>query len=104
VIAVSSPQRSATLPDVPTLREVGLSEVEFDGWFALYAPAHLPLEIAQKLNLAIREISGLPVMQARLRSLAIDPAPLDLEALAITLRREEDIWANAARAGLLPRP
>ena len=104
VIAVSSPQRSATLPDVPTLREAGVPDVEFDGWFGLYGPAHLPLDITRKLNTAIREISALPVMQARLRSLAIDPAPLDLEALAATLRREEEVWANAARAGLLPKP
>ncbi len=104
VIAVSSPQRSTTLPDVPTLREAGVAGVEFDGWFGLYAPANLPPEIAQKLNLAMREISALPVMQARFRSLAIDPAPMDLEALAVTLRREEEVWASAARAGLLPKP
>ncbi len=104
VIAVSSPQRSSTLPEVPTLREAGVPEVEFDGWFGLYAPANLPRDITQKLNLAIREISALPVMQARLRSLAIDPAPLDLEELAATLKREEEVWAAAARAGLLPKP
>lgn len=104
IVAVSSAQRSATLPDVPTLREAGVDGVEFDGWFALYAPANLPRDITARMNQAIREISALPAMQQRLKSLAIDAAPLDLEALAATLRREEEFWAAAARAGLLPNP
>ena len=103
IIAVSSAQRTPTLPDVPTLRESGVEGVEFDGWFALYAPAHLPRDITQKLNQAIREISALPAMRDRLKSLAIDAAPLDLEQLAATLQREEALWAAAARAGLLPK-
>lgn len=104
VIAVSSPKRSATMPEVPTLREAGVPEVEFDGWFGLFGPAKLPEAITRQLNTALNEISATPAMQARLRSLAIDPAPLDLPALAATLVREEQIWAEAARAGLLPKP
>ena len=104
IIAVSSPQRSATLPDVPTLREAGVPEVEFDGWFGLFGPAKLPDAVTRQLNAALTEISATPAMQARLRSLAVDPAPLDLSALAATLVREEQVWAEAARAGLLPKP
>jgi len=104
IIAVSSPQRSATLPDVPTLREGGVPDVEFDGWFGLFAPARLPEAITVQLNTAVNEIAATPAMQARLRSLAVDAAPLDLPALARTLVREEQLWAEAARAGLLPKP
>ncbi|HEY0419731.1 MAG TPA: tripartite tricarboxylate transporter substrate binding protein [Acetobacteraceae bacterium] len=104
IIAVSSPQRSSTLPDVPTLREAGVPEVEFDGWFGLFGPAKLPEAITRQLNTAMTEISATPAMQARLRSLAVDPAPMDLPALAATLVREEQVWAEAARAGLLPKP
>ena len=104
IIAVSSPQRSSTLPEVPTLREAGVSEVEFDGWFGLFGPAKLPETITRQLNAALGEISATPAMQSRLRSLAVDPAPLDLAALAATLVREEQVWAEAARAGLLPKP
>jgi tripartite-type tricarboxylate transporter receptor subunit TctC len=103
-IAVSSPQRSSTLPEVPTLREAGVPEVEFDGWFGLFGPAKLPEAITRQLNTALTEISATPAMQARLRSLAIDPAPMDLTALAATLAREEQVWAEAAKSGLLPKP
>lgn len=104
VIAVSSPRRSAILPEVPTLRESGVPDVDFDGWFALFGPANLPSEVTRQLNAALIEISGTPAMQARLNSLAIEAAPLDLEALAATLKAEEELWAKAAAAGLLPKP
>ena len=104
VIAVSSPQRSTTLPEVPTLREAVVPEVEFDGWFGLSGPARLPETITRQLNQALIEISATPAMQVRLHSLAIDAAPMDLPALAATLAREERVWAEAARAGLLPKP
>ena len=42
-------------------------------------------------------------MQARYNSMAVDPAPMDLEALAAVLRDDEARWAKAAREGLLPK-
>ncbi len=103
VIAVTSPQRSSFLPDSPTLVECGLPDSLFIGWTGLFGPAKLPLEIAQRLNQACAEISATPAMQARYNSMAVDPAPMDLEALAAVLRDDEARWAKAAREGLLPK-
>ena len=104
VIAVTSPERSAYLPDSPTVVELGLPSVGFVGWFGLYGPARLPRPIASQLNRAITEISATPAMQARFRTLGVEAAPMDLEALSAVLRDEEDRWARAAAAGLLPKP
>jgi tripartite-type tricarboxylate transporter receptor subunit TctC len=103
VIAVSSPRRSALLPDVPTLEESGVKDANFDGWFGLFAPAKLPMDITRRINAALIEIAGTAAMKKRLDSLAVDAAPLDLDSLASTLKAEEDLWAKANAAGLLPK-
>ncbi len=104
VIAVTSPERSAYLPDSPTVAELGLPSVGFVGWFGLYGPARLPRPIASQLNRAITEITATPAMQERFRTLGVEAWPMDLEALSAVLRDEEDRWARAAAAGLLPKP
>lgn len=103
VIAVTSPERSRFLPDSPTLVECGLPDSLFIGWVGLFGPAKLPQEIAQRFNQACIEVSATPAMQARFDTMAVDGAPMDLEALAAVLRDDETRWAKAARDGLLPR-
>ena len=56
VLGIASPQRSAAVPDVPTLQEQGLGEVENDLWFGLLAPAGTPQETVMRFNAAINEI------------------------------------------------
>lgn len=55
-IAVTSAKRSAMLPDLPTVAEVGLPAAESDGWFGIVAPAGLPGKIVAKLNADIAKI------------------------------------------------
>ncbi|SDE03943.1 Bug family tripartite tricarboxylate transporter substrate binding protein [Belnapia rosea] len=103
VIAVTSPERSGFLPDSPTLVECGLPECTFIGWVGIFGPAKLPVEIARRFNRACAEVSATPSMQEKFRTMASDPAPMDLEALAATLRDDDARWAKAAKEGLLPR-
>lgn len=49
-LAVSGEKRNSALPDIPTLREVGLPEVDPRGWVGLFAPAGLPSELAKKIE------------------------------------------------------
>jgi tripartite-type tricarboxylate transporter receptor subunit TctC len=103
VLAVTSPERSRFLPDVPTLRESGVQGADFIGWFGLFGPAGLPDSIADKLNLAISEAFQDPKLKQRLDSLAVDPAPMSRPALAALLLEEDKRWETAARDNLLPR-
>ncbi|GAA4341928.1 tripartite tricarboxylate transporter substrate binding protein [Pigmentiphaga soli] len=54
-LAVSSSQRSALLPDVPTMNEAGVAGYEFVGWHGLVAPAGTPKAVVDKLNAAIQK-------------------------------------------------
>lgn len=51
-IAISSPERSPLLPDVPTFAEAGLPGVEASAWYGLFAPANTPAEVVNTLNKA----------------------------------------------------
>lgn len=103
VLAVTAPERSRFLPAVPTLAEQGVREADFTGWFGLFAPVGLAPAIADRLHGAINEAFETPQLKARLDSLAVDPAPMDREAFATLLQREDARWAAAARDNLLPR-
>ena len=55
-LAVTSRQRLASLPQVPTATEAGLPGYELDSWFALYAPAGTPADVVQLLNAEVNKI------------------------------------------------
>ena len=103
LIGVTSPTRSPFLPDVPTLRESGVADADFVGWFALLAPARLPTSIGVPLNAAINEIIATPAMQARYATLGNEWAPMDLEQLQALMRSDDERWAQATRDGLIRR-
>jgi tripartite-type tricarboxylate transporter receptor subunit TctC len=64
-IAVTSPTHSALVPDVPTLREAGVSGTDLEVWTALVGPASLPKPIVARLAIALAEVMKQPDTQAR---------------------------------------
>ena len=54
-LAVSGPQRLATLPNVPTLRETGIANLELESWFGLFAPSKTPAKELQLLRSMVLE-------------------------------------------------
>lgn len=64
-IAVTSPQRMALLPDVPTVAESGVPGYEISIWYGLLAPAGTPREVVARLNSEINRITALPETKGR---------------------------------------
>lgn len=62
-LGVSTPTRSAILPDVPTLAEAGLPNYSFEGWLSLVGPAGLPADIVSRLSTEIRTALALKETQ-----------------------------------------
>jgi tripartite-type tricarboxylate transporter receptor subunit TctC len=56
VLATAGNKRSSLLPDVPTFKEVGVSNFYPSSWFALLAPAGTPQDVVQKLNASVNKI------------------------------------------------
>lgn len=74
-LAVSSAKRSASLPDVPTFVEAGLSDFVVDSWVGLLAPAGLPPAIAARLNSELNAVLNDPAAKEKLLTLGIEATP-----------------------------
>ena len=72
-LAVLSPQRTADLPDVPTLSELGVKGFDTLGWSAVVARAGTPADIVDKLNKATESFHKNPEVQAKLKTMGVIP-------------------------------
>jgi tripartite-type tricarboxylate transporter receptor subunit TctC len=97
-LAVASKARLSVLPDVPTMAEAGLPEVECDVWVGPLAPAKTPKEIVMQLNREINEIVALPDMVERLTSLGFQPLPSTPQEASTRIRTESAKWAKVIPA------
>jgi tripartite-type tricarboxylate transporter receptor subunit TctC len=100
-LAVNAPKRSATLPDVPTTSEAGVSDAEYPIWFGLFAPAGTPREIVQRLNQETLKALQAPKVREKLAALGVDPMPMSPEEFTEHVEREMTLNSGLARkAGL----
>jgi tripartite-type tricarboxylate transporter receptor subunit TctC len=97
VLAVSSARRLASLPDVPTLGELGYPGMEDYTWVGLFAPAGTPAEAAQKLNAAVLRAVQSPDIKERLDALAFEATAAPLKETADYVRAELVKWAKVVR-------
>ena len=73
LLAVSTPQRLAQYPNVPTFQESGMPNFTFNSWFAMVAPAGTPPEIVQRLNDAVRTAVNDPATRDKLIGIGVTP-------------------------------
>jgi tripartite-type tricarboxylate transporter receptor subunit TctC len=91
-LAVTSPQRLADFPDVPTTTELGMPEVDLVPWWALFGPPGLPSAAVQRLSAEARRLSQDPEWLRRLESLAIEPFYLDGAATGAAITAQLAGW------------
>ncbi|MBI0538913.1 tripartite tricarboxylate transporter substrate binding protein [Roseomonas sp. KE2513] len=97
-LAVTSPNRIAALPEVPTMKELGLPDVEAVLWTGMLAPARTPPEVVRRLNTAVAEALQAPDVKERLSKLVLDPAASTPEAFRATIAHEIELWRGVAKA------
>jgi tripartite-type tricarboxylate transporter receptor subunit TctC len=86
-LAVTTPQRSSLLQDVPAIAEV-LSGFAVDTWWGLVAPAQTPASIIQKLNQAFVQALQSPETKLRFANLMAEPVPTTPEVFGLFMRSE----------------
>jgi tripartite-type tricarboxylate transporter receptor subunit TctC len=94
-LANLSPQRSASMPDIPSADESGVPGLYIAGWFGFYAPKGTPADAVTKLNAAMVTALADPAVRARFAQLGLDVAPREQqspEALAAFQKSEIDKW------------
>jgi len=98
-LAVSSPQRLDSLPDVPTVAESGYKGFEADQWYGVVAPTGTPKDIITKLNTQINVALGTSVLKARLNSEGAIAAPTTPEAFGTHIKSELERWRPVITSG-----
>jgi tripartite-type tricarboxylate transporter receptor subunit TctC len=87
-LAVTSAKRSASMPDLPTVAESGVSGYEMVLWIGVFAPAGTPREVAEKLNAEVVRIVKLPDIREKLDAMGVEPLGNTSEQVAEWIRRE----------------
>jgi tripartite-type tricarboxylate transporter receptor subunit TctC len=90
-LAVSTPQRSPSAPNLPTIGET-LPGYEATAWQGIFAPAGTPRPIVDRLAEAVKIILERPDVAAQLASVGAEPAPLSPEEFAAFTRAERAKW------------
>lgn len=87
-LVVSTPQRVADLPDVPTPVEIGLKNADSAIWFGVFVPAKTPRDIVEKLHAAGLKVLAQPAMQESLAKLGVAPMPMTPAEMDDLVKRE----------------
>ena len=102
-LAVTSAQRSSLLPELPTLRESGLPDIQAVPWFAYMAPKGTPQPVVDRMSREIAAVLAEPETKQRLLTAYFDPVGSSPKQLADFMRDELQRWKPVIeRAGLKP--
>jgi tripartite-type tricarboxylate transporter receptor subunit TctC len=95
-LAVTTPQRSASVPDLPTIGET-LPGYEATAWQGLFAPAGTPRPIVDRLAAEVKQILEMPEVATSLKAVGAEPAPMLPDAFAAFTRTERAKWKEVVR-------
>ncbi len=93
LLAVTEPQRSVLLPDVPTVAET-LPGFNMSVWYAAYGPAGMPRPLVERLNAEINKALAMPEVRSRMAGMGVEVVQSTPEELAATLRKDSERFAK----------
>ena len=96
-LAITSAQRSAGLPDIPTVAESGVPGYEASLWYGFLGPARMPAEIVNRLSSEIAAALAQPDVRERLASQGVDARSNTPEEFARMLASDMERWAKVVR-------
>jgi tripartite-type tricarboxylate transporter receptor subunit TctC len=102
-LAVTSPQRSPHVPDVPTVIEGGVPGYEVTVWFGISAPAGTPEPVLTKLNTEIVKILNMPDVKERFAAQGVDSIGSTPGEFAAHIKAQMAAWAKVVKdSGVTP--
>jgi tripartite-type tricarboxylate transporter receptor subunit TctC len=93
-LAVSTPYRLQSNPDVPTFAEAGVPGMNLTGWGGFYGPPGMPRDIVEKLGAAIVEVVNQPEIKAKFRVIGFEPTGLGVKAFSDLHTSEIKRWVS----------
>lgn len=97
-LAVTSTTRLAGLPDVPTMKELGLPDYEMRSWQAIFAPKGTPDPIVEKLYSHIKAILDTPQISKKLATMGVEPSGMPPAEFADFQKQEIEKWRTVIKS------
>ena len=97
-LAVTTATRSPALPNVPTLRELGVN-VDIGTWFGLLAPARTPKDVVARLNTEVVKILNSAEFKKQMQEIGAQPVGNSADEMARQIREETEKFAGLVKAG-----
>jgi len=97
-LAVTTAERSATAPELPTMVESGFDKFDVSSWFGLIAPAGTPRDVIDRLNASVQKALSKPEVQQRFKDLGAVTAKTTPAEFGAFIQSEVDTWATVVKA------
>ena len=93
-LGIAAPNRHPMLADTKTLQEMGLSGVDSDNWYAIFAPKATPAAEIERIGQAVRRTLENDAVKQKLLASGVEPAPTTPAQLGALLKSDSAQWAR----------
>lgn len=97
-LAMTTAQRSALVPEVPTLTEAGVSGIDVTSWYGMLAPKAIPADVRDALFKVASDILTTPALQEKLLTQGLNVTIEAPDAFAARIKRETALWAGVIKS------
>lgn len=97
-LAVTSARRSSSLPDVPTIAELGYKDFDVSTWYGLFAPVGTPAYAVNAINAEVNKLLATPDMKAAIIAQGAEPQSMTTEQFSTLLKTDHQKWRAIVQA------
>ncbi|MGR4867631.1 Bug family tripartite tricarboxylate transporter substrate binding protein [Variovorax sp. LARHSF232] len=97
-LAVTSAKRSTTLPEIPTVAELGYKDFDVSTWYGLFMPAATPREIVIKVNAEVNRLLATPEMKDAIHAQGAEPQAMTPDQFGALLKTDYQKWKGIVQA------
>jgi tripartite-type tricarboxylate transporter receptor subunit TctC len=97
-VGVAGPKRSALMPDVPTLQEQGIANVDVSQWYGIFAPAKTPKAVVEQLNKVLNDVLADKAVAKRLEDHGAEVSPMTTDQMRNYVAQEQVKWKKVVQA------
>jgi len=98
MLAQTGDQRSTSLPDTPTFKELGYPALAVSGWYGMFAPAGTPADVINRYNDVILKAFRTPELRERMQGFELEIRELSAQEFLAMVKSDTERWGPIIRA------